>query len=159
MLVENEGFAPYRAGLSPEFMARVQERRRREAIEAQIAAEEARREAALAAEEAQRESDRAETLRIFVEEAERALDSGRAIRKSIALIVAETAVKHRVTVKEILGPKRTKPIVRARHEAFYRARIERPDMSYPELGMAFGGKDHTTILHAVKKMERLGVPA
>ncbi len=48
---------------------------------------------------------------------------------------------------------RSKHIVAARQEAMYRVRKERTDMSLPMIGRVFGGKDHTTILHAVRKIE------
>lgn len=49
---------------------------------------------------------------------------------------------------------RTAPIVRARQTAMYLAKTMTPH-SLPEIGRRFGGRDHTTVLHAVRKMDAL----
>ncbi|MBQ9359192.1 MAG: chromosomal replication initiator protein DnaA, partial [Abditibacteriota bacterium] len=49
---------------------------------------------------------------------------------------------------------RSKEIVAARQTAMYITR-ETTELSLPAIGKAFGGKDHTTVLHNVKKMEKL----
>ena len=56
-----------------------------------------------------------------------------------------------VTVSEMDSPRRAVPIVRARHVAMHLCRMF-TRRSYPEIGAAFGGKDHTTVLHACNKM-------
>ncbi len=53
--------------------------------------------------------------------------------------------------KEILGPKRSKEIVWPRQVAIYLAR-EVTDKSLAEIGMFFGGRDHSTVLHAYNKV-------
>jgi chromosomal replication initiator protein len=55
---------------------------------------------------------------------------------------------------EITGDKRSRAIVQARHLAMYLAR-ELTDVSLPQIGERFGGRDHTTVLHAVDKVGRL----
>lgn len=57
-----------------------------------------------------------------------------------------------ITIEEIKGPRRTRGIVRPRQLAMYEVYRQRPDMSYPQIGRAFGGRDHTTCLHAVRKL-------
>lgn len=57
-------------------------------------------------------------------------------------------------VAELKGPRRHKALARARMIAIYLAR-ELTGMSYPALGAAFGGRDHTTMLHAVRRIESL----
>ena len=51
---------------------------------------------------------------------------------------------------DILGPGRSKSLIRARHITLAICR-ERLEMSYPELGRVFGDRDHTTIMNAVKR--------
>ena len=53
----------------------------------------------------------------------------------------------------IMGKGRQKDIVHARHICMYLVRSEL-GMSYPEIGALLGGKDHTTIIHGVKTVER-----
>ena len=60
----------------------------------------------------------------------------------------------RVSADSITGDSRRRPIVDARQAAMYVAR-HTTDLSYPDLGRAFGGRDHTTVIHAVSKIERL----
>jgi len=64
-----------------------------------------------------------------------------------------------VTLDDIRGPRRTRYIVRPRQLAMYRIIRERPDLSYPMVGKFFGGRDHTTVLHAVRKIEKQRVQA
>ncbi len=72
---------------------------------------------------------------------------------SMKEIVAEVAAKHGLSADDLLGPLRTVVFVRPRHEAIYRIAVERPDLSYPQIGKYFG-RDHTTALHAVKQHAR-----
>lgn len=59
-----------------------------------------------------------------------------------------------VTIDEIKGPRREKRIVRPRQIAIYEVCRQRPDMSYPQIGRLFGNRDHTTCLHAVRKISK-----
>ena len=80
------------------------------------------------------------------------------MRTTVADIVRETAAKHRLTVAELIGPCRERRYVRPRQEAMYRVFTECPHISYPDAGRRLGGRDHTTILHGVKKhAERIGI--
>lgn len=69
---------------------------------------------------------------------------------SVRDIIHSVAVKHGFTAELILGERRSKPLVIARHEAICEAARLRPDMSLPELGRQFK-RDHTTIIHALRK--------
>ena len=69
-------------------------------------------------------------------------------------ILREVAEKHGVTVNDILSPRRSNPIVHARQEAAWRMKTETA-FSYPEIGRRMGGKDHTTIMWAVKRYEEM----
>ena len=72
----------------------------------------------------------------------------------IETIIDIAAASEGLTPADILGPVREKPFVRARQRAMYLAR-QATDRSLPELGRRFGGRDHTTILHALRKISVL----
>ncbi len=56
---------------------------------------------------------------------------------------------------DILGPRRNIRLARARQVACYLIKIHRPNMSFPHIGRFMGDRDHTTIMHAVRKVEDL----
>lgn len=56
-----------------------------------------------------------------------------------------------ISVKEILGRRRAAPICRARHLCLYLAKIH-TNYTYPRMGLFFGGRDHTVIMHSVNKV-------
>lgn len=58
-----------------------------------------------------------------------------------------------IKVSELKSSKRLKNIVFPRQIAMYICR-KLTDHSYPEIGTKFGGKDHSTIIHAIKKIEK-----
>jgi chromosomal replication initiator protein len=59
-----------------------------------------------------------------------------------------------VSKHDLLSARRTRAIVRPRQIAMYLAKTMTP-RSFPEIGKRFGGRDHTTVLHAVRKVEEL----
>jgi chromosomal replication initiator protein len=59
-----------------------------------------------------------------------------------------------VSRQDILSSRRTATVVRPRQIAMYLSKALTP-RSYPEIGRRFGGRDHTTVLHAVRKIEEL----
>jgi hypothetical protein len=61
---------------------------------------------------------------------------------------------YEVRVQEILSARRSRDIVRPRQVAFYLCK-KLTLKSLPEIGRRFGGRDHTTALHAIRKIERL----
>ena len=67
-------------------------------------------------------------------------------------IQEKTAGFFNISKSELLGISRSKEIVMARQAAMYAAR-EITQMSLPAIGKAFGGRDHTTVLHSCKKIE------
>ncbi|MFC3927994.1 chromosomal replication initiator protein DnaA [Streptococcus caprae] len=67
-------------------------------------------------------------------------------------IQAHVAKFYGVTVKEIKGTKRTQNIVLARQIAMFLTR-EMTDNSLPKIGKEFGGRDHSTVLHAYNKIK------
>ncbi|WGN90177.1 chromosomal replication initiator protein DnaA [Ligilactobacillus faecis] len=70
---------------------------------------------------------------------------------SIALIQDKVAKYYHVSVADLKGKKRVKTIVVPRQIAMYLAR-ELTDASLPKIGNEFGGKDHTTVIHAHEKI-------
>ena len=60
----------------------------------------------------------------------------------------------RIPLKELVGPKRTRIFARPRQLAMGLARELTGD-SFPEIGMAFGGRDHSTVMHACEKVQSL----
>lgn len=58
------------------------------------------------------------------------------------------------TVRQIVGPHRRRPLVHARFIAI-RLVMERHKVSYPRVGRIFGNRDHTSIMHAMKRFEEL----
>jgi chromosomal replication initiator protein len=69
-------------------------------------------------------------------------------------ILDATAKAFDLTVEEICGPSRRRPLVAARQTAMYLFR-ELTDYSYPAIARDFGDRDHTTVMHAQKKVARL----
>jgi len=61
---------------------------------------------------------------------------------------------YNVSKADLLSSRRTRTIVRPRQIAMYLAKMLTP-RSLPEIGRRFGGRDHTTVLHAVRKIEEL----
>jgi len=61
---------------------------------------------------------------------------------------------HRMPLSDLLGKKRTRALVRPRQMAMALAK-DLTAHSLPEIGHAFGGRDHTTVLHACKVMREL----
>lgn len=87
-------------------------------------------------------------------------DPAEALRARRLLHVAEEVCSERgVLLHEILGAARSRNIVRARHELWWRIR-HHPDRSYsfPEIGRLFG-RDHTTILAGIESHARRAATA
>lgn len=66
-------------------------------------------------------------------------------------IIRAIAGYYGVSAADIAGPRRTARIVRARQHAMIALYLECPNLSLPAIGLHLGGKDHTTVLHAVRK--------
>jgi chromosomal replication initiator protein len=75
-------------------------------------------------------------------------------RITIDMILSAVAESTGVSVTEITGDKRSRPVVDSRHVVMYLAR-ELTDASLPKIGDRIGGRDHTTVLHAVEKVTKL----
>jgi chromosomal replication initiator protein len=73
---------------------------------------------------------------------------------SVTLIMEEVAAYFSLTVEDLCSPSRSRQLVTARQIAMYLAR-ELTDLSLPRIGKAFGGRDHTTVMHAKSKIAGL----
>ncbi len=72
---------------------------------------------------------------------------------NLKLIKEITSDYFNVDIKDLIGKKRTRAISLPRQVAMYISRILTDD-SLPTIGNSFGGKDHTTVLHAYKKIKK-----
>ncbi len=69
-------------------------------------------------------------------------------------IMAQTAAYFSLSVDDLCGTSRSRVLVNARQIAMYLCR-ELTDLSLPKIGQAFGGRDHTTVMHADRKIRQL----
>jgi chromosomal replication initiator protein len=69
-------------------------------------------------------------------------------------IMAQTSAYFSITMEELCGTSRTRMLVTARQIAMYLCR-ELTDLSLPKIGQHFGGRDHTTVMHADRKIRSL----
>ena len=67
------------------------------------------------------------------------------------VILHATSETFGFSVEELCGPNRRRPLVTARQVSMYVFR-ELTDFSYPAIGREFGGRDHSTVMHAVEKI-------
>ncbi|PKQ16892.1 MAG: chromosomal replication initiator protein DnaA [Actinobacteria bacterium HGW-Actinobacteria-7] len=72
----------------------------------------------------------------------------------ITSIQREVCRYYSISHAELIGSKRSQSIVYPRQVAMYLAR-ELTDMSLPKIGNEFGGRDHTTVMHAFAKIQKL----
>ncbi len=71
-----------------------------------------------------------------------------------ATIMAATAEYYSLTMEDLCGSSRSRVLVTARQIAMYLCR-ELTDLSLPKIGQMFGGRDHTTVIHADRKIRGL----
>ena len=70
------------------------------------------------------------------------------------MILDATAETFGFSIDELRGPNRRRPLVTARQIGMYVFR-DLTDFSYPAIAREFGGRDHTTVMHAVEKISNL----
>jgi chromosomal replication initiator protein len=73
---------------------------------------------------------------------------------SIPTIQQEVCRHYGISKSELIGNKRSQAIVYPRQIAMYLSR-ELTDLSLPRIGAEFGGRDHTTVMHATQKIQKL----
>jgi len=71
-----------------------------------------------------------------------------------SLIMAQTAAYFSLTLDDLCGTSRSRVLVNARQIAMYLCR-EMTELSLPKIGQTFGGRDHTTVMHADRKVRHL----
>ncbi len=71
-----------------------------------------------------------------------------------ATIMGQTASYFGLSIDDLCGTSRSRVLVTARQIAMYLCR-ELTDMSLPKIGQQFGGRDHTTVMHAERKIRSL----
>jgi len=73
---------------------------------------------------------------------------------TIATIMGQTASYFGLSIEDLCGASRSRVLVTARHIAMYLCR-ELTDLSLPKIGQQFGGRDHTTVINADRKIRSL----
>ncbi len=73
---------------------------------------------------------------------------------TMAEIIQATSESFDLSVAELVGPSRRQPLARARQIAMYLCR-DLTDYSLPKIGREFGGRDHTTVIHALERVRNL----
>ena len=69
-------------------------------------------------------------------------------------IQRKVAEHYNIRLADMMGPKRARNVARPRQIAMYLSK-QLTSRSLPEIGRRFGGRDHTTIMHGVRKIEEL----
>ena len=82
------------------------------------------------------------------------ITANKPLRITPDLILEKTIEMYSFTLDELTGGSRRRPLVTARQISMYVFR-DLTDMSYPAIAKEFGGRDHTTVIHAVDKISNL----
>ena len=91
-------------------------------------------------------------LEVATEALKEQLNSYGYMKNNIQKIQNVVADYYKISVDDIKSKKRTSKIVFPRQVAMYLSRVM-TDESFPRIGIEFGGKDHSTIIHACEKIE------
>lgn len=150
MFVDNEELDRKYAGLNPEFVRRVHAKRREQRIAPPVSPIVDRR------------SPQSETQEVIDDMIARAIERFKNVRivhvadkVPVADILASVVQETGVPRSMLFGPSRTRRVVEARFKAIRAVADARPDLSTPCIGRLFR-RDHTSILHALKKTKREG---
>lgn len=73
---------------------------------------------------------------------------------AIALIQERVAAAFDIPLAEMTSHRRSRSVARPRQVAMYLAKCLTP-RSLPDIGRRFGGRDHTTVIHAIRQIEKL----
>lgn len=77
----------------------------------------------------------------------------RSVAERLAAIASRVAARYGVRVQDLQGRRRTREIAWARHVAMYLGRRRIPRASLEQIGAFFGGRDHSTVIHAIRRVE------
>jgi chromosomal replication initiator protein len=69
-------------------------------------------------------------------------------------IQRRVAEHYNIRLADLIGPRRVRPVARPRQTAMYLCK-KLTTRSLPEIGRRFGGRDHTTVMHAIKRIDEL----
>ena len=69
-------------------------------------------------------------------------------------IIRKVAYHYNLRLSDMLSPRRARSVARPRQVAMFLSKML-TSKSLPEIGRRFGGRDHTTVIHAVRKIEEL----
>ena len=81
------------------------------------------------------------------------LDHSKDKKIDVELIKKVVCEYFNISEDDLVGPRREQRVVRPRQLAMYLCKELIPGASYPEIGAYFGGRDHTTVIHAYRKVE------
>jgi chromosomal replication initiator protein len=70
------------------------------------------------------------------------------------MIMSQASQYFGISIDDLIGSSRSRTLVTARQIAMYLCR-ELTDLSLPRIGSTFGGRDHTTVMHAERKVRQL----
>ena len=87
-----------------------------------------------------------ETLLDIIKETDRKIE--------VDTIIRHVAEHYSIPKSDLVGPKRQRPVVRARQAAIYLSK-QLTDEPLVEIGRKFGDRDHTTVIHSVRMIEKL----
>jgi chromosomal replication initiator protein len=94
---------------------------------------------------------------LTVEEVERQISNVfmRSVEKRVDIDIIQKEIEHyyKISHEDLIGQQRSQGISYPRQIAMYLSR-SMTDESYPDIGKAFGGKDHTTVMYACNKIEK-----
>jgi chromosomal replication initiator protein len=82
------------------------------------------------------------------------LGDGSATAITASEIIEAVVQRYGISYNDLIGKRRYRDLVQARQIAMYLCR-ELTNLSYPNIANVFGGRDHTTVIHAVRKVEQL----
>jgi chromosomal replication initiator protein len=82
------------------------------------------------------------------------IPSGVSAEITAPTIMAQTEAYFSLTIDDLCGTSRSRALVNARQIAMYLCR-ELTELSLPKIGQTFGGRDHTTVMHADRKIREL----
>lgn len=88
----------------------------------------------------------------FAPHAAHSRGSKKAVSHPMVRLLSRVARGTGVTVTDLRSHRRQSDVVKARHILFYVARMLTP-YSYPEIGRRTGGKDHTSVMHGVSRVQ------
>ncbi|MEG8099235.1 chromosomal replication initiator protein DnaA [Candidatus Liberibacter brunswickensis] len=94
------------------------------------------------------------TIEIVDELLSHLVNTGETKKMRIEDIQRMVAKHYNITRNDLLSNRRVRVVVRPRQIAMYLSKIMTP-RSFPEIGRRFGDRDHTTVLHAVRKVEKM----